>query len=87
MTVNFPNASRSYDSAHRVIHFWGYDRSMEKSFSVTTEALRRIDPTIPANEAGFLGAFDRHRERIYATALKIYGLGRTGSYELVAANF
>ena len=40
--VTFPNQSRSYDASLRAVRFWGYDRSMENSFFVTSEALRRI---------------------------------------------
>ena len=49
---------------------------MEASFFVTDDALRRITP-----------AFDLNRNLIYAIAAKVYGRGRKGSYELVAADF
>ena len=44
--------------------------------TVTDDALRRITP-----------AFDLNRNLIYAIAAKVYGRGRKGSYELVAADF
>jgi hypothetical protein len=40
-----------------------------------------------SDEDGFLSAFDLNRKLIYATAAKVYGRGRKGSYELVAADF
>jgi hypothetical protein len=36
---------------------------------------------------GLLSAFDLNRELTYAIAAKVYGRGRKGSYELVAADF
>jgi hypothetical protein len=39
------------------------------------------------DESGILNAFDLNRNLIYAIAAKVYGRGRQGSYELVAADF
>ena len=60
---------------------------MEASFFVTEEALRRLQPAVRLDEPGLLGAFDTHRELIYATAAKVYSRGRKGSYDLVAQDF
>jgi Protein of unknown function (DUF1488) len=60
---------------------------MEAAFFVNQDALRRIEPGIGADEAGFLGAFDSHCDLIHAAAVKIYGRARKGSYELIAADF
>lgn len=87
MAVNFPNRSRSYDATRRVVRFWGYDRSMEKSFFVSADALKRIQPNLQPDEAGLLRAFDINRDLICATAAKLYACGRRGSYDLNAANF
>jgi len=87
MPVNFPNRSRSYDATRRMVRFWGYDRSMESSFFVATDALQRIDPDMQPDESGFLQAFDSHRDQIYAVAAKVYARGRRGSYELNAGDF
>jgi hypothetical protein len=87
MTVNFPNLSRSYDATRRVVRFWGHDRSMESSFYVTADALTRIQPDLQPDEAGLLRAFDSNRERILATAAKVYARGRKGSYDLNVADF
>jgi hypothetical protein len=38
------------------------------------------------DEAGMLGAFDSHRDRICAAAARLYARGRKGSYELGAAD-
>ena len=43
MTINFPNQSRSYDSRHRCIRFWGHDDALEVSFVVEEDALTQID--------------------------------------------
>ena len=42
MALNFPNASRSYDSTRRAVRFWGYDSAMETSFFVLADALRHV---------------------------------------------
>ncbi len=60
---------------------------MEAAFFVNQDALRRIEPGIRADEAGFLGAFDSRCDLIHAAAMKTYVLARKGSYELLAADF
>src|SRR6185437_1684675 len=85
--VAFPNQSRSYDPTLRAVRFWGYDRSMENSFLVTSEALRRMEPDVQADEASVLRVFDRHRELIFRTAAKVYARRRRRAYNLVAADF
>ena len=87
MALSFPNQSRSYDATRRAVRFWGHDSSMETSFFVTEDALKRIHPSMRFDETGMLGAFDTHRELIYATAAKVYARGRKGSYDLVSADF
>ena len=86
MSLEFPNSSRSYDATRRAVRFWGHDSAMEWSFFVTAEALRRVQPAMNEDEAGMLGAFDSHRERICAAAARLYARGRKGSYELGAAD-
>lgn len=85
--VAFPNQSRSYDPTLRAVRFWGYDRSMENSFMVTSDALRRMEPDLQADEASVLRVFDRNRELIFRTAAKVYARGRRRAYNLVAADF
>jgi hypothetical protein len=58
---------------------------MEASFFVTDDALRRLTPSMQFDESGMLRAFDLNRNLVYAA--KVYGRGRKGSYELVAADF
>jgi hypothetical protein len=85
MALTFPNPSRSYDATRRAVRFWGHENAMEWSFFVTEEALRTLQPAAP-DEAGLLGAFDVHRERILAAASKAFARGRKGSYELGVAD-
>lgn len=87
MTLSFPNLSRSYDATRRAVRFWGYDSAMEASFFVSEDALRRVQPDARFDETGLLGVFDSNRDRICAAACKVYGRGRKGSYDLVAADF
>lgn len=84
MPLNFPNASRSYDTTRRAVRFWAYDSAIETSFFVTYEALKRLQPDLAYDEAAALAAFDHHRNAIYAAAAKVYARGREGSYELSA---
>lgn len=60
---------------------------METSFFVHEDALKRIQPGIRFDEAGFLRAFDLNRDLIYATATKVYGRGHKGSYDLMPTDF
>lgn len=87
MDLIFPNESRSYDVTRNAVRFWGYVSSIECSFFVTVDALKRIHPGPVQDTASFLDAFDAHRELIYKTAAKVFARGRRGSYELVAADF
>jgi len=87
MALSFPNQSRSFDATRRAVRFWGHDSAMEASFFVTNDALGRITPNMRLDEDGLLSAFDLNRNLIYAIAAKVYGRGRKGSYELVAADF
>jgi hypothetical protein len=87
MALNFPNRSRSYDSTRRAVRFWGHDSSIETSFFVTEDALKRMQPDMAFDEASALQAFDLNRPFIHAAAAKIYKRGRKGSYDLVSTDF
>ncbi len=87
VALNFPNASRSYDSTRRAVRFWGYDSAMETSFYVAADALRRLQPDMPADEVSLLGAFDTHLDQIRAVAAKVYRRGNKGSYDLGPNDF
>ena len=60
---------------------------MEWSFFVTEDALKRLQPNAPCDEAGLLLAFDANRALIYAAAMKAYKRESRGSYELASADF
>ena len=87
MAISFPNQSRSFDATRCAVRFWGHDSAMEASFFVTDDPLRRISPSMRFDGDELLSAFDLNRELIYAVAAKVYGRGRKGSYELLAADF
>jgi Protein of unknown function (DUF1488) len=87
MDLHFANPSRSHDPTRRAVRFWAYDRSMEVSFFVAEDALRRLQPSMAAGDNGFLEAFDAHRQRIYEVAAKVFARGPKGSYELQANDF
>ena len=87
MSLSFPNQSRSFDATRRAVRFWGHDSAMEASFFVTEDALKRVQPDARFDEAGLLGAFDKHRELIYQAAARVYARGHRGSYNLVDSDF
>ena len=87
MSLTFPNQSRSYDHTREAVRFWGYRSAMECSFFVTAEALKKVQPGLISSEAGFLGAFDTHRDLICKTAERVFARGQKGSYELVTSDF
>jgi hypothetical protein len=87
MTLAFPNPSRSYDATRRAVRFWGHDTAMERSFFVTEDALRHMSNNPLAAESELLAAFDRNRDLICSVAIKIYGRGPKGSYELNTLDF
>jgi hypothetical protein len=85
--LSFPNQNRFYDATRRAVRFWGYDSVIEASFFVPEDSLKQLQPNMRFNESGILAAFDIHRDRIVATAAKVYARGRKGSYDLLAADF
>jgi hypothetical protein len=87
MALRFPNRSRSFDAARRVVRFWGYDTAMEAGFFVSEEALKRVEPDMRSDEDSILRTFDLNRDQICATAAKVYARGRRGSYDLVGSDF
>jgi hypothetical protein len=80
MAITFPNRRRSYDATRRAVRFWGYDRSMESSFFIMTDALKQMQPSLRPDEVDILRAFDVNRERIREIATKVCSRGRKGSY-------
>lgn len=87
MTLQFPNGSRSYDAKRNLIRFWGHDDALEISFFMEVSALYKLRPKTRNEEDGYLEAFDAGRDRIHATARKVYSRGRKGAYLLAAADF
>jgi hypothetical protein len=82
VAINFPNRSRSYDATRQAVRFWGYDRSMESSFFIMADALKRMEPNLRLDATDILRVFDVNRERIYSIAAKVYARGRRGTYDL-----
>ena len=73
MTLSFPNQSRFYDATRRAVRFWGHDNAMEASFFIiNADALKKIKPDMPLDEAALLGVFDSNRKLIHATAAEVY---------------
>lgn len=89
MKLDFPNPSRSFDESKNRVMFWGYDKTIEVSFFVELDALKKLCPDMTSVEEGFLKAFDDARTRIYEVAKKTYenGSKRSFSYVLAAEDF
>lgn len=85
--LHFPNQSRVFDRTRRAVHFWGHDGAMEWSFFVGEDALKRMQPDMHSDEAGFLGTFDFNRTLIQAAAMNAYKRERKSSYELASQDF
>ena len=89
MRLSFPNPSRSFDASRSRVCFWGYDSTIEVSFSVEAAALKRLCPEMSGAETGILKAFDAVRNRVHEVADKVYtrGGGRSYACTLVAEDF
>ena len=87
MALGFPNQSRQYDESVHAVRFSGHDGAMEAEFFIGEQALRRVRPGLSADEAGMLEAFDAQRDLIYAAAVRLYGRGRKGAYDLQPSDF
>jgi len=89
MSLSFPNPSRSFDASSSRVLFWGYDSTIEVSFFVEADALKRLCPEMSSAEAGFLKAFDAARKRIQEVADEVYVRSGKGSYaySLAAEDF
>jgi hypothetical protein len=86
MSLNFPNRSRSYDSAAKRVRFVGHDGMFEVPFSVEIGAFSKAKP-LPVSEDGYLAAFDAARTSIYDVAREAYSHGRKNMYVLTSADF
>ncbi len=85
--LSFPNISRSYDPRRHCVRFWGHDGALEISFFIAEDTLLQLAPGAAIGEASLLASFDRNRERIIRTALKVYRGRQKGSYELTESDF
>jgi Protein of unknown function (DUF1488) len=85
--LNFPNASRSYDSRQRRVRFWAHDAALEIPFFLDAAALVHLSPGTAADEAGMLATFDLNRRAIQTAAARVYARHQRGSYILMASDF
>ena len=63
----------------------GYDSTIEISFFVGMDVLKRLCPDMSDAESGFLQAFDAALNRIHEVADKVYARGGKGSYACILA--
>ena len=87
MALNFPNISRSWDRSRACVRFWGHDGVIEVAFLVAADALLTLEPATVDDEAGWLWAFDAHRDRVLKVAEKAYSKAGHASYTLGPSDF
>lgn len=85
MRLSFPYPSRSFDVGKSRVCYWGYDSTIEISFFVGMDALKRLCPDMSEAESGFLQAFDAAQNWIHEVADKVYARGGKGSYAYILA--
>ena len=85
MKLSYPNPCRSFDAISRRVCFWGYDGTIEVSFFVGMDALKRLCPDMSDAESGFLQAFDTALNRIHEVADKVYARGGKESHAYILA--
>lgn len=86
MKLNFPNASRSYDSRRQWVRFWAYDNALEVPFFLSADALVKMAPEAADDEYSLLRIFDQHWEQICKAAERVYSRNSRGSYLLQVAD-
>jgi hypothetical protein len=84
MALNFLNESRSYNSSHQYITFWGYDSAFEVTFRLDHTALQQFSGLDNPGEDAALQAFDANISRIRLAAQTIYKGKRDRYFELSA---
>jgi hypothetical protein len=89
MKLDYPNPSRFFDASTSRVCFWGYDSTIEISFFVGTDVLKRLCPDLSGAETEFLQAFDAALNRIHEVADEVYARGSKGTcaYILAAEDF
>ncbi|MEP9380691.1 DUF1488 domain-containing protein [Aquabacter sp. CN5-332] len=87
MSLQFPNASRIYDSVRRCVTFWGHDSTFEIAFHVDEDVLRRFSPHEGRDEAASLRAFDVNRHQIERAASGVYARRHQSSHRLSTSDF
>jgi hypothetical protein len=87
MALGFPNQSRHYDEWVHAVRFSGHDGAMEAEFFIGEQTLRRVRPGLSPDKVGMLEAFDAHRGLIQSAAVRLYGRGHKGAYDLKPSDF
>jgi len=85
MKLSYPNPCRSFDASSRRVCFWGYDRTIEVSFFVGMDALKRLCPDMGDAESGYLQAFDAALNRIHEVADEVYARDGKKSHACILA--
>jgi hypothetical protein len=89
--LHFPNGHRTFDRTRHRVCFLGYDRTIEVSFFVGVDVLRRISMQACNSEAEALGVFDGALRIIHKVAIRVYTFGGRGHgnfvYNLMADDF
>ena len=87
MSLHFPNAIRSYNSAHNDITFWGHDTALEITFVLELPALQFMRADKSTDEQELIHTFDQNVNLIHATAKRVYEKKKGGFHRLSADDF
>lgn len=88
MSLEFPNSSRYFDASKSRINFWGYDRTIEVSYFIGADVLKRFSEYVGEGEAELLKVFDANIETIHKSATAVYSKrsNNKGSFTYVLIN-
>lgn len=86
MALNFPNPVRILDAGRSCISFWGSDTSLEITFQIEIDALRKLGAATGEDEAQMLATFDSHRDAILNAAATAYGRCKGAYHRITAAD-
>ncbi|SHF92248.1 Protein of unknown function [Kaistia soli DSM 19436] len=87
MSLNFPNQSRSYNASHDCVCFWGHESQFEVAFQIGSDALKRLNSTVPDDEEALLRVFDGNRVQIQKVAARAHAQKPDGFHRLSATDF
>ena len=87
VSLNFPNAIRSYNVSNRDITFWGHDSAIEITFVIELFALQMVRGDMSTDEQALCQTFDQNIKLIHAIAKRVYDKMKGGFHRLTVNDF